>query len=65
MNQPLRKSYSREELINSSKEYMKGLYGKPMELTEEARDKWMERYGLLIDFISEHFPAEFPPDLPP
>jgi hypothetical protein len=56
MNEPLRKCYSRAEMEAHAKRFLKGLYGSPMDLTDEARDRWMERFGLLIHFIGEHFP---------
>ena len=55
--EPLRRAYSREELASAMAEWMVEMWGHPMELTEESRDRWMERNGMLYAFICDHFPA--------
>lgn len=33
-------------------------YGRPIDMEEEAKDRWLERCGLIYSFIYDHFPAE-------
>jgi hypothetical protein len=49
-------AYSREELAGKMTKWMIAMWGHPMELTEESRDRWMERNGMLYAFICDHFP---------
>lgn len=44
-------SYSHEEAISKAKQWMKDNYGIPRELSEESRDRYHEKLGLLIDFV--------------
>ena len=45
--------YNKEEMIKLAKDFCVDVYGPPCE--SENKDKWMERYGFLISFITEHF----------
>lgn len=56
MSEPLRKAYSKQEMEALAKTLMLETYGKPRELDEEARNRWMEKFGLLCHFIAENFP---------
>jgi len=56
--EPLRVSYSREELAAKMSGWMVETWGHPMEMNEEARDRWMGRNGMLYAFICDHFPVE-------
>jgi hypothetical protein len=56
--EPLRVSYSRDELAAKMAEWMLATWGHPMDLTEASRDRWMERGGMLYAFICDHFPGE-------
>lgn len=54
MGEPIRRAYSAEEMIAYAKQFMCDTYGKPNEV--EDKDKWYERLGMLVDFISGAFP---------
>lgn len=56
MNNPVKYSYSQDEIIQKAKQYCIDLYGKPMESGD--KDKWMERFGLLCSFLIETFPEK-------
>ena len=57
-SQPLRTSYSREEIAAKMKDWMIETWGHPMGLSEENRNRWMERNGMLYAFICDNFPIE-------
>lgn len=50
-----RRAYSREEMIEEAKAYMRETYGPCKEC--EDRERWHERLGMLVDFIHDRFPA--------
>jgi len=56
--QPLRSSYSRQEIAEKMKDWMIEMWGHPMELNEDSRDRWMERNGMLYAFICDNFQEE-------
>jgi len=58
--EPLRVSYSRQELAEKMKDWMIETWGRPKDLKPDARDRWMERNGMLYAFICDHFPVENP-----
>jgi hypothetical protein len=53
-NPPLRVCYSKEEMLIEIKNFMKDRYGLCRHV--ENKDKWYEKYGLLIDFADGLFP---------
>ena len=53
--EPCRRSYSREEMIEEAKMYMRETYGQCRE--SEDQDRWHERLGMLVDFIHDRFPS--------
>ena len=53
--EPCRRAFSREEMIEEAKAYMRETWGPCRE--SEDRDKWHERLGMLVDFIHDRFPA--------
>ena len=55
---PLRMSYSREEMRDCITTWLAKEYGKPINLSEESKDRWHERCGLLYHFICDHFPSD-------
>lgn len=52
MNEPLRKSFTQEELVQAAKEWIKTSYP----ATDYDRDLRMQRLGLLIDFVTDLIP---------
>jgi hypothetical protein len=52
---PLRCSYSRAEMIERARDFITEMYG-PCQASAD-RDHWHERFGLLVNFINEQFPA--------
>lgn len=44
-------SCTKQELDRKAKEFMLDTYGTAKE--SEDKDKWYERYGMLLDFISQ------------
>jgi hypothetical protein len=52
--EPINYSYSKDQMIAEAKKFLIDLYGLPVK--SENKDKWMERFGLLVSFISERFP---------
>lgn len=57
LREPLRVSYSREELAEKMKDWMIETWGNPKDLKQDAQDRWMERNGMLYAFICDHFPV--------
>lgn len=53
---PVRREYSRAEIGEKAREFMEREYGKSFDA--QNRDEWFQRYGFLIHFVHEHFPAE-------
>ena len=47
-------AFSREEMIEEAKAYMRDTWGPCRE--SEDRDRWHERLGMLVDFIHDRFP---------
>lgn len=60
MSEPVRKSYSLDELRWSALNYMRLEYGLPAKDDQEARDRWHERLGLLTVFVATLW--ELPPE---
>jgi hypothetical protein len=52
--EPCRRAFSREEMIEEAKAYMRETWGPCNEA--ENRDRWHERLGMLVDFIHDRFP---------
>lgn len=50
-----RRAFSREEMIEEAKAYMRDTWGPCRE--SEDRDLWHERLGMLVDFIHDRFPS--------
>jgi hypothetical protein len=57
-----RRAFSREEMIEEAKAYMRDTWGPCRE--SEDRDLWHERLGMLVDFIHDRFPANATAHLP-
>lgn len=57
----LRNADTLEEAIGRATAWMVDSYGRPLDLPEEARDRWHERMGLLVDCLTEMFPEEEAP----
>lgn len=53
--EPCRRAYSREEMIDEAKKYMRETYGLCLESND--RDRWHERFGMLVDFVHDRFPT--------
>ena len=53
-----RRAFTREEMIEEAKAYMRETWGPCLE--SEDRDRWHERLGMLVDFIHGRFPANAP-----
>jgi hypothetical protein len=61
MNEPLRMSYSRDELATALNEWMIDLWSEiPRNLTAEQRDQFHRDNGLIFHFICDHFPKQKP-----
>jgi hypothetical protein len=56
--EPLRTAYSHAEMIERVREWMVENYGRPIELDEEAKDRWHERCGMLASFVYGNFPQK-------
>ncbi len=52
---PVRRAYSREEMIEAAKAYMVKTFGPSCE--SGYREEWYANLGLLVDFIGERFPS--------
>jgi hypothetical protein len=52
--EPLRVAYSREEIIHEAKSFMIETYGACY--ASDDKDRWHERFGLLVSFLTERFP---------
>jgi hypothetical protein len=55
MSEPIKVAYSRAEMIENARKWMRDNY--PCENTSESANQWMARFGLMVDFITDHFPA--------
>lgn len=53
--EPCRRAFSREEMIEEAKAYMRETWGPCRESAD--RDRWHERLGMLVDFIHNRFPS--------
>lgn len=53
-SQPVRQSFSRQEILVEARNFMVKQYGSPKEHAD--RDWWHTRFGLLVHFITETFP---------
>lgn len=57
-NEPiLRAAYSREEITRKACEWMIAECGSPKGKSQEERDYYHERLGLLVSFLSDTFPS--------
>lgn len=56
------RAYSHDAAINIAKQWMLENYGIPRELSEESRDLYHEKLGLLIDFLWTLHPPESSPN---
>jgi hypothetical protein len=57
MNEPLRKAFSQQEIVNAARSWM------ARNLCESKTtdpDKYFERLGFLVDFLTDTFPKEEP-----
>lgn len=54
--EPLRKAYSREEIIAEARAYMIATFGRPSESGD--KEAWYGRLGMLVDFLTDRFPAD-------
>ncbi len=55
LTEPCRRAFSREEMIEEAKAYMRETWGPCRE--SQAGDRWHERFGMLVDFIHTRFPT--------
>ena len=58
MCEPVKMSWSEQELQYEVRDFMLERFGRPSELTPEQRDSWYERAGIMADFVGELFRAE-------
>ena len=56
MSEPLRYTYTKEEMSNGLKAFMKDLYGDPKEMSPEDRNAYHAKLGLMYSFVCEMFP---------
>ncbi len=56
-DEPLRCSYSREELMQKLTDWMVKIYGSPTSYADDPdqRDAWYRDNGLIAHFIRDHF----------
>ena len=61
MSEPLRTAYSREEITRAAQAWIVATYGRQADCADAAeRDRWDTRFGLLLSFLYDHFPATPP-----
>lgn len=48
---PVRTSWSEEELHTAARQYMLTMEGSPKGMSDEQRDRWHEKLGLLTHFL--------------
>lgn len=48
---PPYRSFSRENLVEEAKKYMRDTYGVPRDMSPEEQDRYHTRLGMLVDFI--------------
>lgn len=53
--QPIRKAYSRDEIMEEARAYMVETFGKPSETVDTLA--WHTKYGMLVDFLHDRFPT--------
>ena len=58
MSEPIRISYTRAEITEKAGEYMRTEFGPLRDKDDEAKGRYHEDLGLLIDFIIQNFPNE-------
>lgn len=46
---------TQKELQDFARDWMLEFYGKPRDLSEEAKDRWHERYGFILSVLSDLF----------
>lgn len=57
--EPLKQTYSRQELTDKLNDWMVELWGyDPKDLPPEQRDQWYRDNGLIYLFICDHFPVK-------
>lgn len=54
----LRVSFSRAEIISKAQQFMRSEYGSPIDKDDEGRDRYHEKLGFLIHFVTDLFPEE-------
>lgn len=57
LREPLRRAYSRPEIVEAMNQWMLETHGHPMQLEEETRDRWYRDNGMLHAFLCARFPA--------
>lgn len=56
---PVQTAYTREEIVTKAREWMVEQYGIPKEIdNQDELNRWFERFGFLVNFITDHFPSE-------
>jgi hypothetical protein len=54
---PLIYEKSRAEMLRDARQWMLDSYGNPKNFQDrENKDRWYQRFGMLVDFITEKFP---------
>jgi len=54
-NEPIRFTYSYEEINQRLTDWMVEIYGNPRELNEDQRNQWHRDNGMIHHFIRDHF----------
>jgi hypothetical protein len=58
--QPVKTWRSREEYLDAAKRYMIDRFGTPGMLDSDERDRWYERFGMLVDFVESRLAPPIP-----
>lgn len=58
MSEPIRVAYSRSEMLEKVRNYMLETYGVPKDLPPDLKTLWMERAGMLWDFVAGVYPSD-------
>lgn len=56
MSEPVRKAYSREEMLEEATVWMCSTFGSPSTLKGDHREQWYIRLGIMTNFITDMFP---------
>ena len=46
------------KMIKAAQAWMLENHGRPLEMESEDRDKWCEKFGLLVAFVIDEFPEQ-------